>query len=159
MRRIVERVLPPIEIEATVPAQAVIDAARSLIDVPYRHQGRTRQGLDCIGLPAFAAKQAGADIFNLAGVEDRPDYSRSASPFLLQTVMRACKRVSEPVPGALMLFRWLSVPHPHHCAIYTDHGTMIHAMLRLRRVREHAYDQPWTNRLDSLWLLPGVIYG
>ena len=42
-----------------IPAGAVVAAARGWIGVPYLHQGRSRSGIDCIGLVLQVAREAG----------------------------------------------------------------------------------------------------
>ncbi len=40
----------------------LVEAARSLIGVPWRHMGRNRQRLDCVGLVLIAARAAGLPL-------------------------------------------------------------------------------------------------
>lgn len=53
--------------------------AMRLVGVPYRHQGRSRTGLDCSGLVVYAHRLCGVDL------PDRTDYSLSSDfgPVLL----------------------------------------------------------------------------
>lgn len=126
----------------------VITAARGWLNVRYRHQGRTRHGVDCIGLVLVVCRELG-----LTDVEFR-QYPRVArDDTLQQQIARHCTRIEAPEPGCVVLFRWGQ--HVQHCGIYTG-DTLIHAMVRLKRVREHGYRGLWTRLAHSYWRLPGV---
>lgn len=52
----------------------VVTLAKGWIGVPFRHAGRSRQGVDCIGLVIKVAHEAGISSF------DTTDYSRRPVP-------------------------------------------------------------------------------
>ena len=37
-------------VDYVIKRREIVDAARNWVGVPYRHQGRTRNGIDCVGL-------------------------------------------------------------------------------------------------------------
>ncbi len=87
------------------------------------------------------------------------NYGRQPSPILLDKVSTVCRRLTERRPGALLLFKMPRVPWPHHLAVYTDTGTMIHAeAVRVKAVVEQTYGRPWSRMLHSIWALPGIEY-
>jgi cell wall-associated NlpC family hydrolase len=47
-----------------VEPNAIIAAARSWLGVPWRHQGRTRQGVDCAGLVVLVGRGLGLDDYD-----------------------------------------------------------------------------------------------
>ena len=142
-----------------IEASALVKEARALIGTPWRHQGRSKRGVDCIGLVLLAAENAGLDLIKVSGVDAPRVYSRNADPKLYELVHRACTQTSALVPGCLLFFRFDSDRHPRHFGIYTDEGTVIHAESRLRRqVIEHGRRAQWSRWTHSLWLLPGVRY-
>lgn len=142
-----------------IEASRLVEEARKLCGTPWRHQGRSRYGLDCIGLVWLAAKNAGGDVFSVAGVRDRRNYTREPSAEMAKTIEATCERIEIPVAGCLLLFKFPRDPWPRHVAIYTDAGTMIHAECRTRKqVIEHGWRMHWVDWTVGAFLMPGVKY-
>lgn len=142
-----------------ITAMELIEAARKLIGTPFLHQGRGGVGVDCIGLVSAAARDKGIDIASLIGVTDELSYGRAPSPALLEATRRTCKQLREPIPGAALLFKMPKAVYPHHFALFTDKGTIIHAeAARSKNVVEQTYGQTWSRWLHSVWAVPGVKY-
>lgn len=119
-----------------------IDAARSCLGAPFRHQGRNpSKGLDCAGLIIYALKQGGFQA------TDEPGYTRSPQPHWMSSVL---DRIFVPVDsndvqrGDVLWMRFQG--DPQHLALYTG-KTIIHAMLRKRKVIEHSMDAQWWARV------------
>mgnify|MGYP000170962720 CR=1 FL=1 len=127
-------------------ADEFVKVARTWAGVPYRHQGRTRHGVDCIGLPLVVWWEMG-----LCHGDYRQYPRRATDDRLRDLVATSCTDIPTPEPGCLLLFRWQR--HVQHCAIYTG-DTMIHAHLPNRRVVEHSYAGPWPRVTESAWRLP-----
>jgi cell wall-associated NlpC family hydrolase len=143
----------------TVSVAELLEAARKLVGVPFLHQGRTAVGVDCIGFMSATFLQRGVDLAELLGIKDSVSYGRAPTPFLLQATQLVCKRLGEPVPGAALLFQMPKAEHPHHFALYTDKGTIIHAeAARKKQVVEQTFGRPWKTWLHSTWAIPGVKY-
>lgn len=141
------------------PAKTVIDEARALVGVPWRHQGRATSGVDCIGLVVLALERAGVDVERVCGRRLPITYRRQADPQLYELVSEFCERIAAPIPGCLILFKFEEDKHPRHFGIYTDRDSIIHAEAKTRRhVIEHGYRAHWLRRTHSAWKLPGVIY-
>ena len=117
---------------------ALIVAARAYLGVPFVHQGRTRHGLDCIGLLVCAARDAGARI------EDRADYPRDPNGRLPIELDRQFDAVDARIPGDILLMRFAG--EPQHIALYTG-ATLIHSYASIRRVVEHRLDIKWARRI------------
>jgi cell wall-associated NlpC family hydrolase len=108
---------------------ALIAAARRYLGVPFRHAGRTDQGVDCVGLILAAARDAG--LFDY-----RPrSYPRGDASRLTAEIERFAEAVAgPPEPGDLLL---LSVKGElTHVALVSERGTILHAHERLGRVVE-----------------------
>lgn len=135
----------------------LIAQARSLIGVPWKHQGRALCGVDCIGLIDLSFKGAGIDWAKLIGVADRRDYGRNAQPHLLRLVSDYCEPISAPVNGCLIVMKFPQERYPRHFGIYAN-GNIIHADARAGHVTEHGYRGVWKRCQHSLWKIPGVSY-
>jgi cell wall-associated NlpC family hydrolase len=135
-----------------IPAEAVVSAARGWLGVPYLHQGRSRFGVDCLGL----VLEVGRELGFLPGDLDYQGYGRQPlRSFLEARVREHCAAIDEPRPGALVVIRWSQVAA--HLAIATD-ATLVHACASRRMVVEHGYRGVWRRLTHSVWALPGVSY-
>lgn len=141
-----------------VSKESLIAEVRRLVGVPFAHQGRSVHGVDCIGVIALAAVNAGLDPEQATGLKDTRDYGRTATPELLTMVSRSCRRVRQAEPGLLVLFKFTEELEPRHFAILTDRGTIVHADERRGCVVEHGYRGQWLQWTHSLWRIPGVTY-
>ena len=121
------------------------DAARSYLGVPWKHQGRDRLGIDCIGLVVACLRDCGHSP------PDRTDYGRDPNGALVDALTASCV----PVPlqaGAIALVRY-GREHRHVAVVGSDANglTMIHADSHRRRVVEHPIDARWRKRIVSCW--------
>ena len=134
----------------------VVREARALIDVPFRHQGRTREGIDCVGVVIYIARKLGLSAFDVTGYRARPD----------GLAMKAhCDRemIRVPLglflPGHALLFRNLE-QQPQHLAIVGDYfaggPSIIHAYEPYGRVLETRLDRGWRQFIAAAYALPGV---
>lgn len=134
----------------------IVDKARELIGTPYRHQGRSRFGVDCVGFVVVILEHFGRLPVELA----QTNYGRLPRAELIEKTRKYCEPLERPEPGALLLIRWPGERNPGHTAIYTgEDGLMIHAYGTLQKVVEHGYRGAWVRQTDSVWRLPGVIGG
>lgn len=136
----------------TVTPAQVIEEAHGWLGVPFRHQGRTRTGVDCVGL-IIGVCQA---LELLPSKFERRDYGRLPTRGELDAkIMQHCTRARRPVPGCLLAIRWNK--DLAHVALYTG-TTLIHAYESAGGVVEHGFRGAWTKLVDSAWRLPGVTY-
>ncbi|MGM0739747.1 MAG: C40 family peptidase [Bacteroidota bacterium] len=132
--------------------------ARSWIDTPYRHQGRSRRGVDCAGPLVLIAQAIGiGDQFN-----DQLIYSTNPETFSLKQQMDSVLAQigkDEIRPADVLLFK-IDV-HPQHVAIVTDYKNgglaMVHCYSRIKRVTEHRLAQIWLSRLVQAYRIPGIL--
>ena len=134
------------------------EAARRFLGVPFLHQGRDPVvGLDCIGLLAAAAREAGLTRYL---VHDRQDYGRDPHGGLLEARLRAC--FGEPVAGSpvdlallhegdVLAMRFAGpVRHVGIVGVRDYEGpqlTVIHTDNGVGRVTEHRIDDKWRRRI------------
>lgn len=128
----------------------IIRTARSYVGVPFRHQGRTRDGLDCIGLIIRVAHDLGLSTADFRSYSREPN----ARVFFDNLARHLTRKPGEPEPGDVLVF---ALPkYPCHIAIYTDLDTVIHALSKRGSVVEHALSDDWKQRIRSAWEMPGV---
>lgn len=131
-----------------------IAAARGWLGVPFKHQGRSRAGVDCAGFVICLARELGlvpAD-FDINGYRRVPD----------GTMLEACHQTLQPAAGiddAHVLVLRFSV-QPQHVAIpvpYRHGGTaLLHALQQARGVVEHRLDATWRGRIVGAYRFEGV---
>jgi cell wall-associated NlpC family hydrolase len=125
------------------------------IGVPYLHQGRSRHGVDCVGLVFCALREAGA-------LRDRDSIPsayvpRVGSDLLLREIEATCTRANHAETGVLVLIQWPREKFPTHCGVIVGND-LIHCHARARAVVCHGYRRPWNSWTHSLWYLPDVTY-
>ena len=138
----------------TGPNADFVALARTWLGVRWRHQGRTREGVDCVGLPVVCAAEARGAVIPL------PDYSETTAD---ETMLRGCQQYLIPValadaePGDIVV---LGFARQRHMAILGDYPggglSLIHAYLPNRKVVEARLDDAWRARILSVFRLPGV---
>jgi cell wall-associated NlpC family hydrolase len=134
---------------------ALIGAARGWLDVPWRHLGRTRAGVDCIGLVILAAAEAGMQIADPAPYARQPQETA-----LLRGVLAHGARVAVPQPGDVLVFRMGAV-FGGHVGIATSHHTygvpaVLHAFATHRKVVEQPMNADLTRALLAVVRVTGA---
>lgn len=131
----------------------VITELRTWIGVPWRHQGRSRFGIDCIGLVTVAAAMIeGPDVVAL---HDRQDYARTPARYDFAGVFDVfCDRIMFDAvqDGDILVFA--DGPYPCHVAIAATldgRRSMIHAAARLRKVSEELFTDFWRQKLTHCY--------
>ena len=137
----------------------IVAQARSWISVKWRHQGRSREGIDCAGLVIKVAHELGLTEFDTA------DYSRQATD---ETMLEMCREHlveisrSDAGPGDVVVMRFA---HQRHIGILGDYPSggvsLIHAYSNApRRVVEHLFNDDWlrTQRAELIgcFRFPGI---
>jgi hypothetical protein len=119
--------------------EQIQSVARSYLNVPWRHQGRTREfGLDCMGLPIAVARDIGLTVADFVSYGLQPDW-----PTLYRFLHPNAFRISidEKGPGDLVLLENEGVPHG---AILPDGGapfSIIHSWQPNKKVIEALFDE------------------
>ncbi|MBX6323088.1 MAG: C40 family peptidase [Rhodospirillaceae bacterium] len=133
---------------------AIIAAARSWKGVPWRHQGRSRQGVDCVGLVVAVARDLGLHPV------DWTAYRRHAADREIVARFRAQLHevpLAEAQPGDVLLFR--EQAYPCHAAILSVwHGVphIIHAHASRRQVVEEPYAGDWPARATHAFQMSDI---
>jgi cell wall-associated NlpC family hydrolase len=105
-------------------AQILVATARDWIGTRWRHRGRSRRGIDCVGLVYLAARASGIAL------EDASHYGRDPWDDRLRRELRsafgeAVWRQEDPsdiewMPGDVALVCWYS-GEPSHVGVIADH--------------------------------------
>lgn len=113
--------------------EEIVARARALIGIRFRPQGRSPDGLDCIGVVTRAID---------AQAVPRDYHMRGGSvPRLVNGLAAAGLRpVTEMTPGDVLVLA--AGPHQLHLGIFTGTG-LIHGDAGLRRVAERPFPLPW----------------
>jgi cell wall-associated NlpC family hydrolase len=131
--------------------QELTRQARAWLGVPYRHQGRDRQGVDCGGFIVAIARPAGL----LPHYVDRRDYGRTPTGRLEELLVENLHPVipGRAREGDLIALRWRLGERPSHLA-YVAGATIIQAYARSERVVEVSYREPWVRMTAGVWRFP-----
>lgn len=132
----------------TCPEQ-ICAAARRMVGVKWRHQGRSAWAVDCVGLIVRVLTDCGFDI------ADRKNYGRY--PWRDGLREAAVSHFGEPVPdmrpGDVVLMQWPNHPQPGHVGIIVDgeHGLNIVHSYGVVGVVEHRIDDIWSARIKEVF--------
>ena len=133
-------------------AEAFVAAARGYVGVPWRHLGRSRTGVDCIGLVLLAARDVGVDLPDPAPYAREPQGTR-----LLEGILAHAQRVSEVRVGDVLLFRMgLYGGHVGIASVHPAWGVpaCLHAYAPRRQVVEQPMDAELRAALIGAFRLP-----
>ena len=134
----------------------LIETARGYLGVPYEHMGRSRRGLDCIGLFVVCAQDLGIPVW------DDLTYTLKVNPkHLLAGIEQYVERDRpRPIiePGRMALMQFSGEAGITHTALITERG-ILHAYNKRRAVVEHRLNDQWTKRIIRTYKINGVDYG
>lgn len=133
---------------------AIVAAARSAIGVPFRHQGRGPNGMDCVGLVIHVCDQFGIEYSDVQGYPRRPYVGLLESAFDEHVERGVLVRVDLALmqTGDFLMMRF---SEPQHLAILAEEN-IIHSHMRVGKVCEHRLDDMWRNRIVRVYRLSGV---
>ena len=135
----------------------IVQAARNWIGTPYRHQGRGRAGLDCVGLLVEVANDMGHPVDAPTAYSNQPQGWQLLVPCDAQLWKPA--RQDRIIPGDLAVFNGWSPNEPQHFAFigHSPHGmTIIHSFSKFARVLEQPWNRLWEKKFHGLYNLPGT---
>ncbi|AAT69484.1 cell wall-associated hydrolase [Alphaproteobacteria phage PhiJL001] len=136
----------------------IVAEALSWEGVPWRHQGRTRKGIDCAGLAVLVGSSLGLTTANPTAYPRRPDGSflRHFQDALEQIPVR------DILPGDVVIFSGTDHSHVCHCGIVAvkyNRQSVIHAHATRRKV---IHERMWeaesvVGRPVHAFRYPGVV--
>jgi cell wall-associated NlpC family hydrolase len=138
-----------------IEAAALVAEARTWIGVPFVHQGRSRFGVDCVGL-VLGVRNA-LEPWPEAMAEARTYRRKPEDGLMLMKALQYCRETDKPAAGVVALIRWPADTTASHVGILTP-DTIIHAYERVGKVLEVGFRHPWDAWTEKYFRLPGVRY-
>lgn len=129
----------------------VVIEARTWIGVPYRHQGRGRNGVDCLGLLQMIAEKLG-----IAGY-DELDYSRNPSGLRMARLLgEHLQRIEYVEAREGDILHMATAKEPQHLAIISNDEPrrIIHSSAMHGRVLEQSIEP--TLKIRGAYRIPGI---
>jgi cell wall-associated NlpC family hydrolase len=126
--------------------QEIVEYSRTFLNVKWRHQGRTQNGLDCIGFIIVIAEHFNLERGDLQG------YTRGVNGNKFVSEIRNHsnrKPILDRLPGDILLMR--DTIMPCHAALVVDYDTIIHSSIHNKGVKEEriiAYSSLITHCLE-----------
>jgi cell wall-associated NlpC family hydrolase len=131
----------------------LIDFCRGYLGVPWKHQGRTTKGVDCVGFLLLGFKHIGVPINELKGYGRVPDGKKLKEVMDTQPYLESLPTNSEIQVGDILLFKIRK--HPQHVGLVTSlNGKlgMIHAYNGgSKKVVEHSLADYWKNKIVGIY--------
>lgn len=130
---------------------ALHEAARGYLGTPFHHQGRSRSGLDCVGLVVLAMADCGRPVDDVTSYGRNP-HGGQLEAQLARAFGPAIHR-DDMQPGDVVAIAFHRVVR--HVGIVCDyaHGglSLIHTDIDVGEVTEHRIDAAWARRIKGVW--------
>ena len=132
----------------------IIEEARSWLGVPFHHQGRTKNGCDCIGVGLACARRVGFKYEDYTRYGRLPHHGLLEKAFMQYLVQIDVKDI-RPADGVLITWK----ADPHHVAIVTRIKItgklgILHCYQTVGKVVEHHLDDNWKKRIVMAFRFP-----
>ena len=131
----------------------LIEFSRSYLGVPWKHQGRTKKGVDCVGFLLLGFKHIGVHIDEIKGYARTPDGKKLKEVMDNQPNLDI---VYDIQVGDILLLRMRH--DPQHVALITESKTAEFGMIHSynggeKKVVEHDLADYWKQKIVSIYRL------
>lgn len=134
---------------------AIITAARAQLGTPFRHQGRSAQGVDCVGLLICIGRALDLPHRDVTGYTRRAEGMGFLEHFRAHLVEIA---LTDARPADVLVF--VETLYPCHTGLLSErHGVphLIHAHAPRRKVIEEPYLADWQAKARFAFRFPTLI--
>lgn len=138
-----------------VSRQYIVDFARSFKGTPYKHQGRSVNGIDCVGILVLLGNEL--DVYH----ESERRYSRNPKSFgIKQEMEKILVKIDKKdiKYGDILLFRMIT--DPQHVGVVTEYSEqsfgIVHCYQSVGKVVEHRLNDKWIDRIVQAYKVSGV---
>lgn len=152
----------------TVPAAVVVAHARAWVGTPFRHLGRTRGGIDCLGLLLRVIEETGlvanvkvpdSEYLDRLCYDLKPADPQHNTRLAMFEFARAVPMLdtADPLAGDAVVCAGAGGTGRVHLGIVTPR-TLIHASFHRGCVIEQPFAGPLQDALIAVFRCPGVIH-
>jgi cell wall-associated NlpC family hydrolase len=136
-------------------ADDIITTARTALGVPFRHQGRSFRGMDCVGLLCYICDRHGVEYIDVEGYPRVPGRGLLESAFDAHVNSGALlrKEIGAMRAGDFLMMRFGR--EPQHLAVLVG-DTIIHSYAAVGKVCEHRLDERWKSRVIRVYRLAEI---
>lgn len=132
----------------------IIAEARTWLGTPWRHQGRTTRGMDCIGLLVAVGKRLNLIQYDVKGYPRQANRHEMVGYF--QNVLTEIP-VPQRQPGSILLFRdGLYTCHTGIIGDSVNGHTLIHGYFVRGKVVEEPLNPEWISKITHCFEFPGI---
>ena len=132
----------------------IIDAARSCLGTPFKHQGRIKgRSLDCAGLVITVGRDVGVDLTDVIGYGRNPTGQLLESALDSQPELVRIVNIHNRQAGDILLMRFDG--EPQHLAIF-EGTNIIHSYAAVQKACEHLLTDEWANRIVRVYRFKGL---
>ena len=131
----------------------IVASARDWIGTRYRHQGRTRHGIDCAGLIIRIGHEHGLITYDTDGYQRRS----TGEDIINHFEAGGMDRIPNPLaaePGDVILTR--DDIFPCHAAMVVDGGKIVHAYAKRRAVVIEDHTEEWRRKTVAAFRFRGL---
>lgn len=137
------------------PRLKIIEIARSWLGAPYRHQGRSRAGCDCIAPVIDIADELGM-VYDQYGNYGRLPAGHKLYHYFKSYMIELPQKGYRPADVLLMTWK----KEPHHAAVVVTMNDgelgVVHCHSKVGKVVEHRLNDRWIGRIVHAFRFPAV---
>lgn len=133
--------------------QQIMKTVRSLVGIPYKHGGRTMEGLDCLGLIHVFYRQLGIMIPDHDGREYSPNWYKEDPERFYRGLQKIGSEISPTHMKPLDLVYFKIGGAVTHAGVLIDEGHFLH-VLKGKPVHVSPLNLAWRKRLVGARRLP-----
>ncbi len=124
------------------------DMISKYLGVPFKHQGRSLEGLDCYGLLILVYRDLGIDLFDLERYEQ--DWSQNGADHFIDNYHLQWEPVDKSRSFDVVLFKDCK-GLVNHAGIVLSKGRFIHSCFNAGTVINRLSDRQWNRQIHGFY--------